>query len=1540
MEPLVSLKRQMETDPMMCIICQENKPEKILCGSIQGHHKLQECAQARYKLRDISNRAAIDRIEISLFGCGGDGNHVEGEWYWHKSCYGIFTSKTHINRLEKKTLTALSPESQNSQSSPVRLRSEVQPICWDTCMFCQVSTTEKLSSISTFKMSQNIVEASRFDQRLNIRLSGISDLIAAEGKYHGNCYKSFVRRTSKTEEKINNMVTDIAVQWLVDELKISATNGHILDLVEVWNRYIDLAETAGVCVPQSFISRRATFREKLEPWISDIYECIPLRNQPVENRTILLVPRQFGHIPITQLATEDQEDFAIPRYDSQESGFLEMVHLALKLRSDILQAPEYKGFQISDDEAIACVPDSLFMFLRLMIGGQSLLDYEADEREEKVMTEKESKVQNVVLSIAQDLVYSVSKRWTPKHVGLGSTLHQSTRSKDLVQLFHNAGHIISYDNILQVDTALAEKTLASMDEATGSVVPPNLVHNTFVHFTCDNIDINDSSLNGKDSFHATQVASWQRGPASDMGLNSLHPTTNKTTLEVPAVLEELIPAGISFNDGRTEPTLTQNTEKEWFVASAEDNYGIRKAMATDMAFFILRQKETDARTGWTQFNQEQTDVDPPVTTVGYIPIVQAPAHELDTLNTVVVRCRHVANTLGQKHVVLTVDEALYCKLMELKWARDEYQDFLIVRLGGLHILMNFMKIIGTHVQSSGLLDAWIESDIIGPKAAEQVLNGKAYARGIRMHKLTIQALWRILLPQLLLYVDNTQLKMAIINHVTTGDTEGLLSLLQSEEFNKILEVFVASNNKVNFSFWWGYMEMVQTLLLFIRAQREGNWELHLYAFKRMLPLFFRYNHTNYARWGTVYINEMHQLPNEVQKEFRAGNFVVKRSLQKFNQVDPDQSQEWLNAVGKKGGGIVGITKTSSALSRWALSYNLRSHISMETRELYNLTRDSDEGLVHNESTNGRRKVDNQEECRLFETFVSLNVFVADAPDVLQNIFTKDLATEEITDDLLQAVAKGQDQLNKFVEDRLLPSENSEVAFHDTLRRNKTLTFSSLYEAHVKSLANGKDKVFKADRSVLQRLVIAYQSGRSISLDEILHHELLPVPISLAEMNGKLRSGSKAVLSDVLTMETHCPTSLPQQNQGVANALIIDGQALVVAIGKPKEASTFQDLAQIFINSVTRAGMSFCRIDIVFDRYYDNSVKSATRQKRAKGAKPVRRPIENGTVPLPQDWGSFLAMSENKADLERFLSEETMKQGHGTKTIVAAGGFVDEEQVEATSPDVDTDKLRARHEEADTRVILHCVKIEADSIVVQARDTDILVLLLAHFSKMSCTKLWLKAGTAKRRKYVPVHSIVENMQFTQPAIERILAFHALTGCDVTSYFGGHSKKTAWKVFQDHNELLENLGKGELTEETIKKAEQFVCRLYKLSNVDNVDKARKTMFVKCCAPESLPPTSDALSFHIKRSHYQAAVWRQAHINYPDLPTPQSSGWKDEEGKIVPILMSLPPVPESCISLISCGCTTECKTLRCKCRKARMVCTDYCKCKQINCCNDNRE
>jgi len=134
------------------------------------------------------------------------------------------------------------------------------------------------------------------------------------------------------------------------------------------------------------------------------------------------------------------------------------------------------------------------------------------------------------------------------------------------------------------------------------------------------------------------------------------------------------------------------------------------------------------------------------------------------------------------------------------------------------------------------------------------------------------------------------------------------------------------------------MESVSILLMFTRAQREGIWDLYLYGFRHILPYFFRYDHLHYARWGAVYILEMNQLPKKVSEEFKKGNFVVKWNENKFNQVSPDHSLEWLNGIGKRDGGIVGITKTSSALSSWALSYNLRSQIAENIHTMFRLQR--------------------------------------------------------------------------------------------------------------------------------------------------------------------------------------------------------------------------------------------------------------------------------------------------------------------------------------------------------------------------------------------------------------------------------------------------------------------------------------------------------------------------------------------------------------------------------------------------------------------------
>ena len=146
---------------------------------------------------------------------------------------------------------------------------------------------------------------------------------------------------------------------------------------------------------------------------------------------------------------------------------------------------------------------------------------------------------------------------------------------------------------------------------------------------------------------------------------------------------------------------SKNSKKKWFNHPIKECPAALKTEATDMAFFLKRQNE-DPKSGWTSFNEARSETDPEVSTVGYMSVILAPAHDVDTLNTVVQQIIQVAESFNQKHVVWTVDQALFPLLMDLKCVVPEYKDVLIPRIGGLHTSMNFLKVLGQHIQDSGL----------------------------------------------------------------------------------------------------------------------------------------------------------------------------------------------------------------------------------------------------------------------------------------------------------------------------------------------------------------------------------------------------------------------------------------------------------------------------------------------------------------------------------------------------------------------------------------------------------------------------------------------------------------------------------------------------------------------------------------------------------------------------------------------------------------------------------------------------------------------
>ena len=87
---------------------------------------------------------------------------------------------------------------------------------------------------------------------------------------------------------------------------------------------------------------------------------------------------------------------------------------------------------------------------------------------------------------------------------------------------------------------------------------------------------------------------------------------------------------------------------------------------------------------------------------------------------------------------------------------------------------------------------------------------------------------------------------------------------------------------------------------------------------------------------------------------------------------------------------------------------------------------------------------------------------------------------------------------------------------------------------------------------------------------------------------------------------------------------------------------------------------------------------------------------------------------------------------------------------------------------------------------------------------------------------------------------------------------------------HHQLLSNIGIGDLTAETQRSSEAFVCRIYDVHKTDSVDAARHILFSRTGKPDGMLLTSDVLHFHLLRVHFQAMVWRNAHYATPELPS----------------------------------------------------------------------
>ena len=76
-------------------------------------------------------------------------------------------------------------------------------------------------------------------------------------------------------------------------------------------------------------------------------------------------------------------------------------------------------------------------------------------------------------------------------------------------------------------------------------------------------------------------------------------------------------------------------------------------------------------------------------------------------------------------------------------------------------------------------------------------------------------------------------------------------------------------------------------MLFVRAEREGEFLLHLYACRQMIPYFFAAGHVNYARYGLCYLLSMSRFPTTILDQLLKGEHVLRHKEGIWNSIWSD-----------------------------------------------------------------------------------------------------------------------------------------------------------------------------------------------------------------------------------------------------------------------------------------------------------------------------------------------------------------------------------------------------------------------------------------------------------------------------------------------------------------------------------------------------------------------------------------------------------------------------------------------------------------------------
>ena len=199
-----------------------------------------------------------------------------------------------------------------------------------------------------------------------------------------------------------------------------------------------------------------------------------------------------------------------------------------------------------------------------------------------------------------------------------------------------------------------------------------------------------------------------------------------------------------------------------------------------------RNKDNQVTPGWKGFFYEIIKETADTYIVGYLSTICQLPTKTDVVLEVLKKYKQKSEALNLNETDLVLDHAIYAKAVEIVM-NEKFTDLrtsINIRMGGFHAASIFLGVIEKRFKDAGLKDLIIDSRLLGEDQVDQMLKGKEYNNGMRIHFYIAEAISRKKFETFEEWLRNSKKYSAYNDALESAESEAFRSSQSPETFKE------------------------------------------------------------------------------------------------------------------------------------------------------------------------------------------------------------------------------------------------------------------------------------------------------------------------------------------------------------------------------------------------------------------------------------------------------------------------------------------------------------------------------------------------------------------------------------------------------------------------------------------------------------------------------------------------------------------------------------------------------------------------------------